>query len=425
VSSAASPAEEVTPKKKPAARRGLPWNRTVHRIGAFFAVLLMLWLACSGITIQVLDLRAVLTKLPPADPTALSIAEGMYGPANFTVIQVRDFDAAAFPGDFDVKQGISTTLMADTETAPIGWVDLRMIDGVPIGQVMHGEMLTAFDARTGRPVASVPPAALPQGRRLPPSLRQTIKTLHRFWDRNDTPGVYVEFFAGLVLWTFLITGLVVYFQLLKARARINRRQLFWLTGGTWRGLHRAVSVLAAFFLVCIAFSGTWIGYESSYAALGRPKPGTSPGAGAPGMHAAASLAADEILGMTTTTLEAMHRLHAGMPIKALRLRTFGQMKQGVVISGGTVTDQFVFNAESGQPASLTEPSYPKSPFPFGVQVHENIKHFHSGELFGLPGQAMNLIAGLSLLFLSTSGMVVYIQMWRARRKSGRTSPVWR
>jgi len=38
---------------------------------------------------------------------------------------------------------------------------------------------------------------------------------------------------------------------------------------------------------------------------------------------------------------------------------------------------------------------------------------------------MNLLAGLSLLFLSVSGLTVYFDMWLKRRKSGRNSLVWK
>jgi uncharacterized iron-regulated membrane protein len=391
-------------------------NRIVHRIVAFLAVLLMLWLAGTGATIQLLDLNAVLTHAPATDPTRVSMVEGMYGQPNFAVIQLADFSAAPLPPDFDIKQAAAIVLQS-AHASTMDWLELRRVDGIPVGQVMVGTQLEAFDARNGTPVTASPPQRIPQGARLPPSLRQKLKTLHRFWNRGDTPGVYFEFLAGLVLFTLLITGLVMYFQLLRARRRIKRRQLFWLTGGTWRGWHRGVSVAAAAFLLCMAFSGTWIGFESSWNALGR-----SGGGGPP---PAVPVAAAAIPNMTATTLQAMQRLHPGTPIKVIRLRMFGQMQQGVVITGGDTTDQLVFNAETGQPASLTEPAYPPVGFPFGVQVHENIKHFHSGEMFGLSGQMMNLLAGLSLLFLSVSGLVMYFDMWLKRCKGGRGSLLWK
>lgn len=391
-------------------------NRIVHRVGAFLAVLLMLWLAGTGTTIQLLDLNAVLTHAPATDPTRVSMVEGMYGPPNYAVIQLADFSATSLPADLDIEHGFATVLQS-AQAPQIDWVELRMVDGVPVGQVMVGTQLEAFDARSGAAVTASPPQKIPQGARLPPSLRQKLKTLHRFWNRGDTPGVFFEFLAGLVLFTLLITGLVMYFQLLHARRRIKRRQLFWFTGGKWRGWHRAVSVAAAVFLLCMAFSGTWIGFESSWNALRR--------SGGGGPSPAAPVVEAELPNMTATTLQAMQRLHPGTPIKAIRLRMFGQMKQGVVITGGDTTDQLVFDAATGRPASLSEPSYPPVGFPFGVQVHENIKHFHSGEMFGLSGQMMNLLAGLSLLFLSVSGLIMYFDMWLKRRKGGRSSLIWK
>ena len=400
-------------------------NRIIHRVGAFLAVLLMLWLAGTGTTIQLLDLKAVLTHAPATDPTKVSMLEGMYGPPNYAVIQLSDFSAATFPAGFDIKQGMEAVLRAahthpdqgDTQLTPLTWVELRMVHNVPVGQVMRGTQLEAFNARSGEPVTASPPERIPQGARLPPSLRQKLKTLHRFWNRGDTPGVYFEFIAGIILLTLLISGLVMYFQLLRARARLKRHQLFWFTGGKWRGWHRAVSVVAAAFLLCMAFSGTWIGFESSVNALRRTQGSGPPPAG--------TLRDTEVQDMTATTLQAMQRLHPETPINAIRLRMFGRMKQGVVVTGGDQTDQLVFNTDTGQPASLSAPSYPPVGFPFGVQVHENIKHFHSGEMFGLSGQMMNLLAGLSLLFLSISGIIMYFDMWLKRRKGGRNSLIWK
>jgi uncharacterized iron-regulated membrane protein len=348
---------------------------------------------------------------------------------------------------------------------PMAWAELRMIDGVPIGQVMMGTRLEAFNALTGQPVTPVPPVAIPQGRGLPPSLRQKLKTLHRFWNRSDTPGVYFEFLAGLILLLLLLTGLVMYFRLLGVRARQGRWSLLWLTGGGWwRGLHRVISVLAAAFILCQAFSGTWIGFESSAGPLrralmgpaprpaagqqppagqpavgGQPAAGGQPGqaAGGPGgvgggrgrrnpIDFIIPLRDAEVQDMTAVTLASMQELHPNELIKAIRLRIYGQVKQGVVISsGGDVTNQYVFNADTGAPDSLTEQGYPESNFPFGVQVHENIKHFHSGAMFGIPTRLMNLFAGFSLTFLSVSGLVMYFDMWRKRRKGGRNSLVWR
>jgi uncharacterized iron-regulated membrane protein len=431
-------------------------NRIIHRIGALLAVLLMLWLAGTGTIMQVADLKAVMTHAPATDHTVLSMIEGMYGPGNFMVIQMPDFSAAALPKDFDIKKAMGTVMQAadapqgtadeqeGDKANPTTWIELRVVDGAPIGQVMKGNTLEAFSAQTGEPITAVPAQPIPQAAQMPPSLRDTSKVLHRFWNRRAVPGVYFEMLSGVVMLTLLITGLVMYFRLLSARARIGRRQWFWFTGGMWRGLHRAVSVFAAVFLLVIAVTGTWIGYDASWGSLGRPFAGPTAaavggpqgqgaggggarggGGGGPARNRTIPIRADEVQSLTATTLDAMQRLHPGTPIKAIRLRTFGTMKQGVVISGGEKTEQLIFDAATGKAASLTEPTYPRGNFPFGVQVHENVKHIHSGEMFGLSGQFMSLFAGLSLLFLSISGVTVYIEMWLHRRAAGRGGFFWK
>lgn len=397
--------------------------RTFHRIGGLVTVLLMLYMAGTGTMMQLLDLKALLRHAPETDPTIRSIEEGKYGNDDFPVIMLRDYGAAALPRGFDYGRAIGTVLGAmhkeDPGAAPT-FVELRVDGGVPIGQVQLGTHIDAFNAETGRRVTPIVPKPLP----LPQSLRESLKRLHRFWSRRDVPGVYFELLAGIALWMLIITGLVMYFRMLNARAKAKRRNLFWLSrGGLWRSLHRVVSVAAAVFLVAIAFSGTWLGFESVVHSL-RVQQGPREGRQANSAGLAVPLRDAEVQDMTTTTLAAMQRLHPETPVKVLRLRVYGQMKQGVVVTGGGETTQLVFNADTGTPATLSDPAYPNSGFPFGTQMHEDIKHFHSGALFGLSTRCMNLFAGLSLLFLSISAMVVYFDIWRKRRRAGRHGLVW-
>jgi len=43
-------------------------------------------------------------------------------------------------------------------------------------------------------------------------------------------------------------------------------------------------------------------------------------------------------------------------------------------------------------------------------------HLHSGESFGPIGTAISLLSGLALLFFAGSGVWLYVQMWRNRRR---------
>lgn len=392
--------------------------RTLHRILAITALGVLLFIGVSGSLIQSLDLYALLSHAPETDPTIMSINEGRYGPRDFEVLSMVDFSAAPLPQNLDYSQALTTTLQAfhrhSPEAAP-RFVELRMVGDEPVGQIRIQQDLEAFDAKSGAPVAPTDSSYA----QIPPSLRQTLKTLHRFWIHQDVPGVWVELIMGLVLWVLLISGLTMYFKLLSARARLKRRGLFWSAGGWWRSAHRIISVSAAIFLILVAFSGTWLGFESVFSNLARKK---GPQAR---VEASSPLSDGDVQQMASAALTAMKNTEPKTPIRVLRLRTYGTMKQGVIITGDAITRQLVFDTKNGQLASLHEPGYPSNGFPFGTQVHENIKHFHAAMPFGLIGRFLDLFAGLSLVFLCISGLTMYVDLWLKRRKSGRGAFFWK
>ena len=101
------------------------------------------------------------------------------------------------------------------------------------------------------------------------------------------------------------------------------------------------------------------------------------------------------------------------------------MQQGVVIIGlGNDTQQVVFNAGTGRRVSLTEPGYPPTGFPFGWQAHQTAKQIHRGSYIGLSGRWMDLLGGLAIIYLSVSGVVMYVDMWNRRRRGGRPALLW-
>jgi len=42
----------------------------------------------------------------------------------------------------------------------------------------------------------------------------------------------------------------------------------------------------------------------------------------------------------------------------------------------------------------------------------------------LPGRALDLLAGLSMLFLALSGVAMYFDLWRRRQRGGRAGFFW-
>lgn len=122
--------------------------------------------------------------------------------------------------------------------------------------------------------------------------------------------------------------------------------------------------------------------------------------------------------MLSVTLAGLQLTSPNTPIKAIRLRYYAGIPQGVVIAGvDRDTTQLVFNAHTGTPMSETEPGYPPVGFPFGWQAHQWGKTIHNGGVLGLPGRFMDLFAGLSMFYLSIGGVVMYIDYWKKKRKS--------
>jgi hypothetical protein len=387
--------------------------RSFHRLLAVVVSLVMLYLGGTGTLIQILDLQAILGGAPETDAVIKSINEGKYGNFGYQVLTDRELTASSLPSGLNMPEALSAALARlrqDSPEAPAESVELRMAGDTAIGQVAIGNKAAAFDLATGEPVEAV--ETRPTG--IPPSLRQDLKELHRFWSRRDVPGVWFELASGIALWALLITGMILYVKLLRARVNLGRKNPLWIGNGLWRGLHRVVSVTAAILLIAVAGSGTWLGFESVWHTF----------VSIPRTSVASPLNDADIPAMAATTLAAFRAGDPDTPIKVLRVRVYAGMKQGIVVTGGAETRQLVYNAETGKAVSLTEPGYPASGFPLGIQVHEDVKHFHSGFMFGLPARVMDLLAGLALLFLSVSGLVMYADMWLKRRKIGRKGVFW-
>jgi uncharacterized iron-regulated membrane protein len=254
-----------------------------------------------------------------------------------------------------------------------------------------------------------------------PSARNTLKDFHRLRAFGAWALVVTVLF-GLSVTVLIVTGAVLYWRLLAARLKLGRKTLFWSAGGWWRTLHRAVAVVAMLFLLVVALSGivlasSSVGVAISQAMHGGKRPGLTADVSAP-------LTDAELPAMLRQTLTAFHARAGAAQIKVLRLRHFAGMDQGVVVAGGDDVRQFAFNAADGRPAGISGPGYPNTDMPFGWQIDQLAKRIHRGDIIGLSGRCMDLLAGLSLLYLSVSGAVMYVDLWSRRRKMGRHGLFW-
>lgn len=402
--------------------------RPVHRILGTILLLFTFYFAATGLTIQAIDLRAIFSHAPATDPEMMEIREGIYGPSNFVMIEPRDYASSPLPQDFDFNSSLTTVLKSTQATLddamPLKSLEFRVIDGKPILLVQAGDRVSRFDAVTGSLLAG---HAIPATPRSAASLHHLIKNWHSLFVIGHMTA-WLNTVVGIGLFVMIVTGLLLYFQLLRVRRRAGLNALFWSTGGWWRSFHRSVSLVAAVFLMVVAVTGVLLSIDSfSLGIYQATHKGTGLYSRFPiGVIAdySSPLSDAALQGMLTTTLSAYRATYGARPIEALRLRYFSGMPQGVIVTGGKNVTQLVFNASTGKPASMTETGYPTTAYPFGWEEHELVKQIHRGDAFGITGRIMDFFAGLSLVFLSASGIYMYVDLLRRRRRGGRKQLFW-
>jgi uncharacterized iron-regulated membrane protein len=400
--------------------------RAVHRCATLIVVAFTIYLSVTGTLIQLIDLRSIFTHAPATDPNVQAMREAFNGPPNFEVMTLADYSAQLIPAGTNYPALLARTMQSARAAAPTAafrYVEFRMMENRPVGQVSTPGEFLRFDALTGTLLYRGSPPHANVG--YPASQRNVVKSLHRMTTFGDY-ALIINVVVGTGLATLIVTGFILYLRMLQTRTHAGLFNPFWTTGGWWRSLHRSVALLAAGFLTVVMLSGTWLAIESLYRGFyaaritqhgAIPFPQVWGGA----IDVSTPLRDAELPGMLHTTLA----VAPGQAIKAVRLRYYSGMPQGVVIAGlGDDTRQLVFNTATGSWASLTEPGYPPTGFPFGWQAHQIAKNIHRGSFFGLTGRLMDLFAGLCMFYLSISGIVMYSDLWNRRRKSGRTGPFW-
>ena len=405
--------------------------RAVHRITMFIIVLFTLYLGCTGTVIQLIDLRSILAHAPATDPDLRAMREGFSGPPNFQVIRPSDYTAAPMPGLDDPAATLGrvlTTARQQLQDDPIDYLEMRMADGRPTAFIQSKKSLLAVDAASGRFLGTS--GALPPEKAPPDALRNKMKIWHKYLQFGRW-ALAINFVVGIGLGTLVVTGLWIYWKVYAARHKMRRNSPFWSGGGFWRAFHRHVSLVASVFVLIVALSGTEITFETLYrVAYELNHPALTPSGktefvdGREG-DKSAPLSDAELPQMWRTVMARYQADMPNVPVRAVRLRYFAGIPQGVVITGSDEAEQLVFNARTGQEMGQYEPGYPPTGFPFGWHIHQLAKNIHRGDLIGLPGRALSLITGLSLIYLSLSGIVMYWDMWTQRRRTGRHGLFWK
>jgi len=222
-------------------------------------------------------------------------------------------------------------------------------------------------------------------------LHNLLQELHRGTILFGIPGHVLGFLTGASLTFLAVTGIQMYLKMLKRQKKAGRSGLFWKTGTGMRRYHRWMSTIVAVFVLYIAATGTVTSFvqfldPAAVAPVGGPG-GPPPAGGGP--EAAGGPGAPPPGGGPEAS---------GGP--------GSQPPPGG--SGGP---------EGGPPA----PPEPSSPI---VALSGELQHWHKGEIAGKPGQWIVLAAGFVFLALAITGALMYLDMWRNRRKQGRSGLFW-
>lgn len=395
-----------------------------HRLFAVLGALLLTYIAVTGAGIELSDMRALVTHAPETDPDMLMMRQHIDGPPNYGVVSAPDYTSAALPAGLDIAQGLAQAAALGRAAVPgadLRLVELRLSDGRPAAHVQMGGKQMMFDLASGQRLAAAhlpppPPTNLP-------APRAQFKFFHKFTFFGRWATAF-NALAGIGLCGLLFTGIAHYAKLYTARLKLERPSPFWRSGTWWRNFHRWTAVVCGVLVLWIAVSGLALSIDNfgafiSIATSARPQ-GIDPFTG----DLSSPLKESELAGMTRTTLAAFAKAEPNTGIKVIRLRYFVGYPQGVVVAADAATSQLVFNARSGQRMSMHEAGYPNLNFPSGWDWHQRLKRLHRGDFFGMPGRWFDTIGALALVYLCLSGIIMYVQLWLARRRTGRKALVW-
>jgi uncharacterized iron-regulated membrane protein len=201
-----------------------------------------------------------------------------------------------------------------------------------------------------------------------------------------------------------------------------------------RFLHRCVAIFALTFLVIFTATGLIIGSDEVALRLSGKLPpdfeanGLSlraPSANWPSSNSGAeSIAPEDLSRMLATGLRAAARVAPGRRLLVVKLRIAQGMKQAIVWTDQSIPQQYVFDTSTGALITPDSAGQQSTGYMWPWAVHQLAKRIHRGDWLGLSGRCIDVVAGLSLLFLAISGLVMYLQMLGKRRRSGRRGLIW-
>ena len=172
-----------------------------------------------------------------------------------------------------------------------------------------------------------------------------------------------------------------------------------------RQIHRWVSLVAALFLLIVATTGVILQVQRL---IGEDEDRDQDARTAVAMPLAAYAP------MLAKTLAVAHARAPDRPIASIELQLAGDEPKGVVTFPGEPGRQITVDPRDGKLLKDEE-----------HEAESLILRIHSGEILGEPGVVLGVFWGSALVVLSITGFIVYLELYRRRRKaSGKKGLFW-
>ena len=172
-----------------------------------------------------------------------------------------------------------------------------------------------------------------------------------------------------------------------------------------RQIHRWISLIAGLFLLIVATTGVILQVQRL---TGEDEDHDR------AVPKVLAMPADAYAPMLAKTLEAVRAREPKRPITSIELQLAGDQPHGVVTFPGDPGRQITVDPRNGK--VLKDEAH---------EAESLILRIHSGEILGEPGVVLGVFWGSALVVLSITGFIVYLELYRRRRKaSGKSGLFW-
>lgn len=174
-----------------------------------------------------------------------------------------------------------------------------------------------------------------------------------------------------------------------------------------RKYHRWFGFVAAVFLFVLATSGVILLIQH---ALG-DDPDEELASGTSALTT--GMASSMYDAFVTRTLDAARSRAPGGLIFSVTLRPVGTDVQGIVLLHGDPPRQITVDARTGRVVDDVQ----QDPDSLMMRIH-------TGEILGAPGLVLDAVFGIAMMVLALTGLWVYLDMYRKRRRVGQRRILW-